>query len=130
MSFDPIADMLARMQNAAQAGHERLAVPYSKVLWSVVELLENQGFVSEFGKKQKAGQNYIEVQLKYDNGRPAITGTKRVSKLSRRFYSGSRKLWRVRGGYGLLAVSTPEGVMTGREAKNKNLGGEVLFEVW
>lgn len=131
MSFDPIADLLARLQNAALAGHSKLTVPYSDMLWSVTRVLQSEGFIVELNKKQKDNKNYIHIELAVTAaGRPALTGVKRVSKLSRRVYAKAKELRSVRGGYGRLLVSTPEGVMTGRQARHKHLGGEVLCEIW
>lgn len=102
-------------------------MPSSKMIRSVAELLVREGYIAE---ADKAKSNNLEVTLVYKNGRPAINGVKRISKPSRRIYMGVRDLKPIKHGHGLLVLSTPEGVVTGKDAKTKRAGGEALFEIW
>ena len=126
MTNDPIADFIVRLQNASRAGHALVSVPHSRMKHSIAKILEQEGYVGEVEKKDSS----LSVSLLYKNGRPAIAGVKRVSKPSRRVYKGVRDLHAVKRGHGLLFLSTPAGVMTVREAKQKRAGGEALFEIW
>ena len=127
MVTDPIADFLVRVRNAGLAGKEAVVIPASKMTNALATLLEQEGYVAAVAKK-KGGP--ITVTLAYKNGRPVISGSKRISKTSRRMYMGVREVRPVKRGYGLLVLSTPAGVMTGKEAREKRVGGEVLFEIW
>src|SRR5690348_872919 len=127
MMTDPIADMLVRLQNASRAGHRDVVLPYSRLKAAVAKVLQNEGYVAETGKKD----NLLTLSLKYTPaGRPAINGVKRVSKGSRRMYMGVRDLRPVKRGYGLMVLTTPAGVLSGKEARAKRVGGEVMFEIW
>jgi len=127
MVTDPIADFLVRVRNAGLAGKEAVIIPASKMTSALAELLEKEGYVKSVSKK-KGGP--MTVTLAYKNNRPVITGSKRISKPSRRMYMGVREVKPVKRGYGLLVLSTPAGVMTGKEAREKKVGGEALFEIW
>ena len=130
----PLANMLIQIKNAQAVGHEKVLVPFSKIKLSVLETLKGEGFVENFEKKKKKAKkselNYIDVKLKYENGRGIIKGLKLISKPSRRIYMGKSELKPVMNGYGFLVVTTPKGVMTGRRARKEGVGGEVLFEIW
>ena len=128
MVTDPISDFLIRLQNAALVGKESVMVPSSKMTRALSDLLAREGYIAEVDKKGK--KSSLSVLLAYKNGRPAINGVKRISKLSRRVYFGVRDLRPVKRGHGLLVLSTPAGVVTGREAREKRVGGEALFEIW
>ena len=127
MVTDPIADFLVRLQNASRVGHENVTMPYSRMKLSIAEVLEKAGYLSAVDKKKGTT---LSVTLAYKNGRPAISGSKRISKPSRRMYLGVRDVKPIKRGHGLLVLSTPAGILTGKEAHEKRMGGEVLFEIW
>ena len=132
--MDPIADMLIRIKNGGNAGKETVAVPYSKVKFNIASLLLKRGYISsatlKTSKKGKKEYQYIEIGIARANSRPKIRGVARVSKTSRRLYSGFREVWSVRQGTGDLVLSTPKGILTGRDARKQKVGGEVLFKIW
>lgn len=129
MVTDPISDFLIRLQNASMARKESVSIPFSQMKRSIAEILSREGYVGEVDAKLKNG-NALTLALVYKEGRPAIQGVKRISKPSRRMYMGVRDVRPVKRGYGLLVLSTPAGILTGKEAKQKRVGGEVLFEIW
>ena len=104
-------------------------MPYSKMKHALAELLSREGYVGEVSVK-KEGSQFLNIALRYANGRPAINGTKRISKPSRRLYTGVHNVRPIKHGHGLLVLSTPAGVLTGKEAHEKHVGGETLFEIW
>ncbi len=129
MTTDPIADLLVRLQNASRVGHTSVSMPASKMRTAVAEVLAREGYVASVS--EKGDTHRLEVELKYrEDGRPVISGSKRISKLSRRMYVGSREIRPVKQGHGLLVLSTPEGILSGKQAREKKVGGEVLFEIW
>ena len=127
MVTDPIADFLVRVRNAGLAHKEAVVVSISNMTSAIETLLEKEGYVAHVAKK-KVGP--FTITLSYKNGRPAIQGSKRISKPSRRMYMGVREVKPVKRGHGLLVLSTPAGVLTGKEAREKRVGGEILFEIW
>ncbi|MCQ2248938.1 MAG: 30S ribosomal protein S8 [Treponema sp.] len=129
---DPIADMLAKVQNAAKAGHENVEVPASKMKMEIVKILKNEGYIKNFKKVQdKNTHSVIKIVLKYDdNNNSVIHGMKKISTPGRRVYSGYKELPRVYNGYGTLIVSTSSGVTTGKKASEKMVGGELICTVW
>src|SRR5438552_3019768 len=124
--MDSIADALIRIKNGYTVGRQTVSVRYSKLILSILKLLEKEGYV---GDAKKEGLN-IEVSLKYEGRAPSLTGVKRVSKPSLRVYKGVSELPRVMAGIGIAVISTPKGIMTDKEARKKNVGGEVLALVW
>ena len=128
--MDPIADLLIRIKNAQAAGHETLAVPFSKVKLNLLKILENNGLIESLERKGAKNKERIEIKLKYHDNAPAIAGLKRISRPGQRIYLGAKKIRPVKQGYGLMIVSTSQGLMTGLEAKKKKLGGEILCQVW
>lgn len=122
--------LLTQIKNAQAVKKESLKVPYSKKSEKILEILNSGGYVGDFEKKGRGIKKIIFIKLKYNDSRPAISGTKFISKSSRRIYIGYKDIRPVRSNYGLLAVSTSKGIMTGREAKKMKLGGEALFEIW
>lgn len=126
MVTDPIADLLVRLQNAMRVEKRQVSIPSSKMTRSVTEVLAREGYVGEVD----TSKNVITVSLIYKNGRPAINGAKRVSKPSRRMYSGVHDIKPVKHGHGLVVLSTPAGILTGKQAREQKVGGEVLFEIW
>ena len=126
---DPIADMLTRIRNAAQARHANVKVPVSKLKREIAKILHEEGYIRGFQLVGKGRD--VRIRLKYDDHRePIIKGIKRVSKPGRRVYSGTEELPRVLGGLGVAIVSTSQGVMTAKEARKRGIGGEVLGQVW
>jgi len=128
--MDPLADMITSIKNAGNAGKDELLVPYSKVKESVVKVLEKEGYVKSVSKIAKGGRNYLAIGLIMENRVPRIRDVKRISKPSKRVYKKYSEIRPVKNGYGLLVISTPEGVMTGRDARKAGVGGEVLFTIW
>jgi small subunit ribosomal protein S8 len=129
MVTDPIADFLIRLQNASKVKKESVSMPFSKMKHSIAGVLEKAGYIGEVDKKSALG-SALTVSLLYKNGKPAIQGAKRISKPSRRMYMSIHDIKPVKRGYGLLVLSTPAGILTGKEAKEKRVGGEALFEIW
>ena len=132
MLTDPIADLLTRIRNANKARFEAVDIPYSRLKTGVVNLLKREGYVSDF-KVLSAENNKktVRVFLRYDKQKePIITGLKRISKPSLRVYARKDKLPSVRSGLGLAILSTSKGIVTDREARDLNVGGEVLCYVW
>ena len=129
---DPIADMLTRIRNGAKAGQLEVAMPSSKMKVGIARVLEEAGYVA-WSRVEGDVKKTLTVGLKYKNLRtkdPVIEGLQRVSKPSCRQYVNSREIPRVLGGLGTAILSTSQGLMTGREARKKNVGGEVLCTVW
>ena len=126
---DPISDMLTRIRNANKALLPVVEMPHSKVKESIAHILKKEGYVSEVGIEGKIKKT-IKVKLKYDGRKSVIEGLRRVSTPGLRRYTGSTEIPRVRGGLGVSIVSTSEGVMTGNEARKKNIGGELLCYIW
>ncbi len=131
MMTDPVADMLTRLRNASMAGNLTTTIPASRLKIAMARILKDTGFVEDFEVKGEPPRRNIVVQLKYlDDNEPVIAGLKRVSKPSRRVYRGYKDIPRVLGGLGIVIMSTSRGLMTGREAFRRHLGGEVLAYVW
>lgn len=126
---DPIADMLTRIRNATRALLPTVAIPHSRLKQGLAEVLKNEGFVSEVAIEGKLPKS-IKLRLKYEGKKSVIEGLKRVSKPGLRNYVGATDIPRVLGGLGVAVVSTSEGIMTGQQARKKNIGGELLCYVW
>ncbi|OGD84689.1 30S ribosomal protein S8 [Candidatus Curtissbacteria bacterium RIFCSPLOWO2_01_FULL_41_18] len=124
--MDPIADMLVAIKNGYMAKKSQVLVPYSKFKFEIAKVLEKENFV---GKTQKK-DNLLLVDIIYDNKNPKLHQIKKVSKLGLRIYIKSKNIKKVKGGRGITIISTPKGVMAGHDAKKKNLGGEVICQVW
>jgi small subunit ribosomal protein S8 len=127
---DPLGDMLTRIRNGQQAKKDSVLTPASKLRARVLDVLQREGYIRGYSSEQVAGHDGIRIELKYFEGRPAIQHVARVSKPGRRIYSGSTELPRVRNGLGITIVSTPKGVLSDAEARDQNVGGEVLAEVF
>ncbi len=127
---DPITDMLNQIRNAQAVGKTEVVLHFSKLKYEVAMLLSKEEFIGDVKKVKKGKGNLLKINLKYDNGVPAIEGIKRVSKPGQRIYAGTKEIKRVRGGFGMSVVSTPKGLMTNTDARKSRLGGEVLLEVW
>ncbi|MBI3536511.1 MAG: 30S ribosomal protein S8 [Chloroflexi bacterium] len=131
MTNDPIADMLARLSNAAAIKHPQVAMPASKLRVAVARILKDEGYLDKLEISKEKPQAMLRVWLRYDDRRrPILTGVKRISKPGRRVYAGKTDIPWVRNGLGVSIVSTTRGVMTGARAKQIGLGGEVLCFVW
>jgi small subunit ribosomal protein S8 len=127
---DPIADLLARIRNGAQAQKSEMFVPYSRIKADVVRILKDEGYITDFAVDTEAEHPRIKITNKLVNRSSAITGLKRVSRPGLRRYVGAGEIPRVLGGMGISILSTPRGVLSGREAKKQNVGGELLAYVW
>lgn len=127
--MDPISDFIIRIQNASRAKLSVVSLPYSNMKEAIAEVLEQEGYITGIDKKAKK-DGVLSVTLAYKDGMPVVQGVKRISKPSRRLYVGVRDIKAVKRGYGAVVLSTPSGVMSGKQAKIKNVGGEVLFEIW
>jgi len=127
---DTISDFLTRMRNAAGAKHKTVDTPSSNLKLAVATILKEQGFITGFEKIEDDKQGVLRVALRYHNGLPAIQEVKRISKPGRRVYLPADKLPRVRNGLGVAIVSTSKGVMTDKQARLYNVGGEILCTVW
>lgn len=124
--MDPIADMLIIIKNGYMAKKPNVTVPYSKFKLEIAKAVEASKFI---GKVTKEDKN-INIELIYENQKPKLTEIKRVSKLGLRVYAKKKDIKLVKGGKGLYLLSTPQGVMTGQAARAKNLGGEVICQIW
>lgn len=130
---DPISDMLTRIRNALAVGHSTVDIPFSKIKFSLAEILANEGFVEKVERKGRGVKKRIEIKLMYEDKKntiPKISHLKRISKPGKREYVQAKDIRPVLGGRGMSVISTSRGLMTGKEAKKKGLGGEVLCEMW
>ena len=127
---DPIADMLTRIRNALTAKHETVEVPASKMKKAIADILLNEGYISNVEMKEDGVQGSILVTLKYSKECNVISGLKRISKPGLRVYAKSNEIPKVLNGLGIAILSTSKGIMTDKEARANNLGGEVLAFVW
>ena len=131
MLTDPIADYLTRIRNAIRAGHDEVEIPLNGLKLEMSRILKEQGYIKDFHRKPAKIGEAISVSLKYtEDRRPVITKLQRVSRPGRRVYVGADEVPRILGGMGTAIVSTSRGVMTGHEARNKGVGGEVVAYVW
>jgi small subunit ribosomal protein S8 len=128
--MDPIADMLTRIRNANQALLPDVQMSHSNMRESIAKILKKEGYIAEVAVEGKPGAKMIKLKLKYQGRKGVIEGLKRVSSPGLRRYVGSTEIPRVLGGMGIAILSTSSGVMTGQEAKRKNVGGELLAYVW
>ena len=124
--MDPVADALIRIKNSYQVGKEEVLVKYSKLIWKLMSLLKEEGYIESC----KQSKREIKVLLKYNSRIPALSDVKRVSKPGLRVYKGAKALPRVLGGLGVAVISTPKGLMTDKEARKSGLGGEVMAYIW
>lgn len=132
MMSDPIADMLTRIRNANTAKHDTVDVPASKMKISIAEILLKEGYIKSFELVEVGGFKNIHITLKYgkDKNTKIITGLKRISKPGLRVYASKEDLPKVLGGLGTAIISTNKGVLTDKEARKENVGGEVLAFIW
>jgi len=128
---DPIADMLTRIRNANTVRHETVEMPASKIKRQIAEILKNEGFIRDAEYIEDNKQGIIRIFLKYGpNNERVITGLKRISKPGLRVYTKANEVPRVLGGLGIAILSTSKGVMTDKQARQLNTGGEVICYVW
>jgi small subunit ribosomal protein S8 len=128
---DPIADMLTCIRNAAQARHRRVDVPASRIKSEIAQVLLRENYVQNIRKIEDSKQGVIRIYLRYDEEEKSIiTGLKRVSSPGRRVYVGRHEVPRVQGGMGTAIVSTSQGILTDKEARQRGLGGELICMVW
>ena len=129
--MDPVANMLTRIRNAQAVKHETVLIPHSALLWNIVKVLEHTKFLKKATRKGKKSKRVIEVELDYNSAKqPVISELHRISKPGRRIYKKVKELRSIKNGAGIAVISTPKGLLTDREARKQNMGGEVLLEVW
>ena len=126
---DPISDMLTRIRNANRALLPSVDLPHSKMKESIAGILKKEGYITDFAVEGKLPKS-LKVKLKYQGKKSVIEGLRRVSSPGLRRYVGATEIPRVRGGLGVAVVSTSEGLMTGNQARKKNIGGELVCYVW
>jgi small subunit ribosomal protein S8 len=128
---DPLGDMLTRIRNGQQARKDSILTPASKLRARVLDVLQREGYIRGYSEADTGTATAaLRIDLKYFEGKPAIQHVARVSKPGRRVYSGSEELPRIRNGLGIVIVSTPKGVLSDAEAREQNVGGEVLCQVF
>ena len=128
---DPIADMLTRIRNATMARHDAVLVSSSRLKLAIAKILKEEGFIKDFEVVRAESHKNIKLYIKYqDRNQPVLTGLERVSKPGLRIYVEKKEIPRVYGGIGIAILSTPKGVMTGRQAWHQGIGGELLCYVW
>ncbi|HZZ37642.1 MAG: 30S ribosomal protein S8 [Acidobacteriaceae bacterium] len=128
---DPVADFLTRIRNSIRARHQKLDVPASKLKAEIARILKEEGYISNFKTTEENGRAVLRVYLKYGaNNEAAIRDLERISRPGCRVYIGHDEIRRVQGGLGISIMTTPRGVMTGRQARREKVGGEVLCEIW
>ena len=128
---DPIADMLTRIRNANTANHKTVDVPASRTKAAIAQILKDEGFIENFERLTEGPQGTIRIALKYGPEKEKIiTGLRRISRPGLRVYTGKTEIPRVLGGLGINILTTPKGVMTGRQARKEGVGGEVLCEIY
>ena len=128
---DPVADFLTRIRNAHRSRHQKLDVPTSKLKIEIARILKEEGYIANYKAVEENGQPVLRVYLKYGpNNEAVIRDVQRVSRPGCRVYVGKEEIRRVQGGLGISIMTTPKGVMTGRQARREGVGGEILCEVW
>jgi len=127
---DPIADYLTRLRNAAIARQRRVDVPASNLKKAITKILYEQHYIDKYSELESPSQGTIRIYLKYYNGRPVLSGLRRISVPGRRIYAGAGELPRVLNGLGVAVISTNRGVMTDKDARRLNVGGEVICYIW
>ena len=127
---DPVADMLTRIRNGGKAEFAKVDIPGSKLKLEMARVLKEQGYIKNYKFMEDDKQGILRVYLKYMDGKPVIYGLERVSKPSRRIYKKSKEIKPVLNGLGISIISTSKGVMTDKQAREMNVGGEVLCNIW
>lgn len=134
---DPITDMLNRIRNGQAVLKETVSLPFSQLKYDIAKVLEKQEYIEKVDKRGRKEKKILEITLRYSkdestekNINPVILGLKRVSKPGQRIYTEAKKIRTVRGGYGIAIISTSKGLMSDKEARKQNLGGEIICEIW
>ncbi|PIZ00918.1 30S ribosomal protein S8 [bacterium (Candidatus Gribaldobacteria) CG_4_10_14_0_8_um_filter_33_9] len=131
MITDPLSDMLIRIKNALAVRHQTVEIPFSILKLKIIQIFTKEGFISDFKKLKRNNGRIIKVYLKYDaEGKPAIFGLKRISKIGKRVYKKAKEIKKVKAGYGMAIISTSKGIMSDKEAREQRQGGEILCEIW
>jgi small subunit ribosomal protein S8 len=129
--MDPIANMLITMKNASMVSKDTVVVPFSKIKYAIAQCLKEQGFIANASKKtEKNNVSVLEIELAYTPEGPKIHDVKRMSKQSRRMYTGVKEIRPVKNGFGITVFSTPKGILSDKQARKEQVGGEVLFTMW
>lgn len=128
--MDQIANLITKLKNAGNAGHESVTIPHSTLKAAICGVLQKEGFIKSCDERMEGGKKTLVISLIAENRIPKIKGVERISKPSKRIYKKAEEIRGVKSGYGALIISTSAGVMTGREAKKQKLGGEALFNIW
>lgn len=118
------------LKNAGLAGKESVVLPYSKMKNAIAECLKKEGYINKISKKARHNHPVLEIELSYVNKKPRISEVERISKQSRRVYFGIKQIHSVRNGSGMLVLSTPKGILSGKDARKENVGGEALFQIF
>ncbi|MDD4606911.1 MAG: 30S ribosomal protein S8 [Patescibacteria group bacterium] len=129
---DPIADMLTRIRNASAVKKPEVVIPFSKIKWQIAQILEREGWVGKIKEEENGSNGFkiIKINLKYIENQPAIKNLKRVSKPGLRVYVDKNNISKVLNGLGMSIISTSQGLLTNNEAKQKNVGGEIICEIY
>ncbi|MFA6307855.1 MAG: 30S ribosomal protein S8 [Patescibacteria group bacterium] len=127
---DPIADMLTRIRNAVAVKKPEVVLPYSKLKFNVAKILESEAYIGKVEKIKNGKFDELKIELKYTANGPAIRHIKRLSTPGQRIYAAGKELPHILNGYGLAILSTSKGIMTNKEAKRQNIGGELMCEIW
>jgi len=127
---DPIGDMIARIKNANLRNYKKVEIPSSKFKIKIAEVLKNEGYIIDYKVDINQGKDILYIDLKYNSGSPVINSIQRVSKPGRRIFSSADSLPKVSNGLGIAIISTPKGVMTDQEARQNQVGGEIICKVF
>jgi small subunit ribosomal protein S8 len=130
MYSDTIADMLTRIRNAGSVQHSVVSMPGSKLKVAIADALKREGYIRDYSVEEDGHRRNLRIELKYLDKEHVITGIERVSRPSLRKYTGYSDIPRILGGLGIVILSTPEGIITGQEARERKVGGEILCKVW
>ncbi len=130
MVKDKISNLINGLKNASTSRKATLVFEYSNLSKAILDLLQKENFIEAVVVKEKDAKKDLKITLKYVDGKPAINGTKRISKFSKRIYKGVKSIPTVKNGYGIAVITTPNGIVSGKMAREQKVGGEVLFEIW
>jgi len=131
MNTDPIADYLTRIRNGIMAGHDAVVIPSSRMKERLSAILKQEGYIHGYKSVEHEGRSYLIINVKYVKpGESVIHGLKRISTPGLRVYAGVKEIPEVHGGLGIAILTTPKGLLTGKDARKQNLGGEILAHVW
>ncbi|HJO89828.1 MAG: 30S ribosomal protein S8 [Candidatus Pacebacteria bacterium] len=130
MVSDSIGDLIIQLKNAGNAGKTVISVPYSEFKFQVAEKLKEKGYTKSVSRRGKKIKKYLDIELEYKGKSPRINGVTRISKPGRRIYKKTSEIFPVKYGKGAIILSTPDGILTGEEARKKKMGGEALFKIW